>query len=67
MLLASGKADIWIENAAQAWDLAPLKILFDEAGVLFRNFNGGSSIYGGDCIAYVPALESAASELLEGG
>lgn len=66
-LLASGKADVWIENSAQAWDLAPLKILFDEAGVCFRNLDGGSSIYGGDCIAYTPALEPAIGKLLAGG
>lgn len=63
-LLASGRAEVWIENTAQAWDLAPLKILFDEAGIRFRNFDGGSSIYGGNCVAYVPALEPIVDQLL---
>lgn len=64
VLLASGKVDVWIENTAQAWDLAPLKILFDEAGVRFRDFQGGSGIYGGNCAAYVPALEPVVKQLI---
>jgi histidinol-phosphatase len=63
-LLASGRAEVWIENTAQAWDLAPLKILFEEAGIRFRNFDGGASIYGGNCVAFVPALESVVDQLL---
>ncbi|HYZ83506.1 MAG TPA: inositol monophosphatase [Bryobacteraceae bacterium] len=66
ILLASGRADVWVENTAQAWDLAPLKILFDEAGVRFRNFDGGQSIYGGNCVAYTPALEAVVEDLLQG-
>lgn len=65
VMLASGRADIWVEPKANAWDLAPFKILFEEAGVRFRNFDGGSSIYGGNCLAYTPGLEAAARELLD--
>ncbi|HYP12809.1 MAG TPA: inositol monophosphatase family protein [Bryobacteraceae bacterium] len=64
VLLASGFVDLWIEPYAQAWDLAPLKIIFDEVGVRFCNFDGGSSIYGGNGIAFVPALEPAVRSLL---
>lgn len=64
MMLAAGHADVWIEPHAQAWDLAPLKILFEEAGARFRNFDGGSSIYGGSAAAFVPALEPAVRQLL---
>jgi histidinol-phosphatase len=64
VLVASGRADIWIENTAQAWDLAPLRVLFSEAGVVFRNFDGGDSIYGGNCAAYTPAMESVVEQLI---
>jgi histidinol phosphatase-like enzyme (inositol monophosphatase family) len=64
MLVASGKAEIWIEPHAKAWDLAPLKVILEEAGARFLNFDGGSSIYGGNCVACVPALEPAVRELL---
>jgi fructose-1,6-bisphosphatase/inositol monophosphatase family enzyme len=64
MMLAAGQADFWIENTAKAWDLAPLKVILEEAGALFRNSNGADSIYGGDCLAFVPALESEALSLM---
>jgi histidinol-phosphatase len=64
MMVAAGQADFWIENVAKAWDLAPLKVILEEAGAVFRNSDGGDSIYGGDCFAYVPALEPEARRLL---
>jgi len=58
MLLASGRAEAWLEPQAEPWDLAPLKVITEEAGAVFFNFNGGSSIYGGNCAVCVPALEA---------
>ena len=57
MLVASGRADAWIEPTAEPWDLAALKVILDEAGARFFNFDGGASIYGGNCIACTPGLE----------
>lgn len=57
MLLASGRAEAWIEPRAAPWDLAPLKVITEEAGAVFFNFDGGRSIYGGNCAVSVPALE----------
>lgn len=64
MMVASGKAEFWLEPVAQAWDLAPLKIIIEEAGGRFLNFDGGSSIRGGNGLAFVPALEPAVRQLL---
>jgi histidinol phosphatase-like enzyme (inositol monophosphatase family) len=58
MLVASGSAEAWIEPVAQPWDLAPLKVITEEAGGRFFNFDGGNSIYAGDCVTCVPALET---------
>ncbi len=58
MMVASGQAEIWIEPAASPWDFAVPKIIVEEAGGIFRNFDGGSSIYAGNGIALVPALAS---------
>jgi histidinol phosphatase-like enzyme (inositol monophosphatase family) len=66
MMLCSGHAEVWIENTAKAWDLAALKIIAEESGARFLNFDGGSSIYGGNAMIFVPPLESAARELLDG-
>jgi histidinol phosphatase-like enzyme (inositol monophosphatase family) len=64
VMLASGFAEMWLEPSAAAWDIAPFKILFEEAGARFFNFDGGSSIYGGNCIGCVPGLEPIARDLI---
>jgi histidinol-phosphatase len=64
MLLAQGKADVWIEPNAAPWDLAPLKLLVEEAGGRFASFSGENTIYGGNAYACVPGLESYVRELL---
>lgn len=64
ILLAQGKADVWIEPNAAPWDLAPLKILIEEAGGVFRSHSGENTIYGGNAYACTPALEPAVKALL---
>lgn len=64
MMVASGQAEVWIEPVAAAWDFAPLKIIAEEAGGRFLNFDGGSTIYAGNCIVCTPALESEVLKLL---
>jgi histidinol phosphatase-like enzyme (inositol monophosphatase family) len=64
MLLAQGKADVWIEPNAAPWDLAPLKLLVEEAGGRFASFTGENTIYGGNAYACVPGLEPYVRELL---
>lgn len=66
MLLASGRADAWIEPRAAAWDLAPLKVIIEEAGGVFFNFDGGSSIYGGNGAACAPGLEAELRRFITG-
>ena len=56
-MVVSGRAEVWFELAAEAWDLAPLKILAEEAGARFFNFDGGRSIHGGNAVICVPFLE----------
>ena len=56
MMVASGRAEIWMEPAAKAWDLAPMKVIVEEAGGRFFNYDGGASIYGGDCICCNAAI-----------
>ena len=57
MMVASGQVEIWIEPHASAWDFAPLKIIVEEAGGRFLNFDGGSNIYAGNCVVCAPAFE----------
>lgn len=65
MLVASGQAEIWIEPKAAAWDLAPLKIVVQEAGGRFFNFDGRSSIYAGNCVTCAPGLETNVRSFLQ--
>lgn len=58
MMVASGQAEVWIEPRAAPWDFAPLKVIVEEAGGRFLNFDGGSSIYAGNCMVCAPGLES---------
>jgi fructose-1,6-bisphosphatase/inositol monophosphatase family enzyme len=65
MLLAQGQTDVWIEPNAAPWDLAPLKLLIEEAGGTFASFEGENTIYGGNAYACVPGLEPYVKELLD--
>jgi histidinol phosphatase-like enzyme (inositol monophosphatase family) len=56
-LVVSGRAEAWIELAAKPWDLAPFKVIAEEAGARFFNFDGGSSIRGGNAVICAPFLE----------
>jgi fructose-1,6-bisphosphatase/inositol monophosphatase family enzyme len=50
--------------SGKAWDFAPLKIIAEEAGARFFNFDGGSSIYGGNCVICAPGMESMARKFV---
>jgi len=58
MCVAAGRAEVWIEGEAKPWDFAALKVIAEEAGAQFFNFDGGSSIYTGNCVITVPSLEA---------
>ena len=64
LMVARGQAEIWIETSGKPWDFAPLKIVAEESGARFFNFDGKSSIYGGNCVVCAPALEEAVWRLL---
>jgi histidinol-phosphatase len=56
MLVASGVADAWLEAKCKPWDLAPLRIICQEAGCVTFDFNGEDTIYGDNYVISVPAL-----------
>jgi fructose-1,6-bisphosphatase/inositol monophosphatase family enzyme len=64
MLVAAGSAEAWIEPTAAPWDLAPLKVIAEEAGARFFSFDGGAGIYGGNAVICVPALETTLRRLV---
>jgi histidinol-phosphatase len=56
VLVASGRADAWMDAQAKPWDLAPLKIIAQEAGCVTFDFDGNDTIYGGNYVICTPAL-----------
>jgi histidinol-phosphatase len=50
-LVASGKAEIYVETDLKPWDAAAVKILVEEAGGRLTDFNGRPTIYGGSVLA----------------
>lgn len=45
-----GKAEAHLEVGLKPWDLAPMKIIVEEAGGAFSDLDGGKSIYTGSCL-----------------
>ena len=64
MLVIQGRADAWIEPDAAPWDLAPWKILVEEAGGRFASLDGQNTIYGGNAYACTPGLEPVIQQFL---
>ena len=60
LLVAQGQADLWIELTGKPWDFAPLKIIAEEAGACYFDFQGRDTIYGGNCVICAPGLEEEA-------
>ncbi|MCS7024618.1 MAG: hypothetical protein NZV14_07435 [Bryobacteraceae bacterium] len=66
MLVAGGHGEIWVEPSAKPWDLAPIQVIVEEAGGKFFNFQGGRSIYAGNCVVCSPGLEQEVRQFLRG-
>lgn len=69
-LVAEGKAEIYAEiyggaSGLKPWDLAPCKILVEEAGGVFTDLAGRSTIYTGSALATNGHLHEAAIGLLQ--
>ena len=68
-LVAEGKAEIYVEiygetSGLKPWDLAPCKILVEEAGGIFTDLAGRPTIYTGSALATNGHLHEAALALL---
>ena len=65
-LLAQGAAEIYAEVDLKPWDLAPCKIVIEEAGGRFTDFSGAPTIYNGTALATNGRLHDAVVALLRG-
>ncbi len=60
MLVAEGAAEIALDPAVEIWDLAPIKVIVEEAGGRFTDFNGIDRISGGSGLASNGMVHDAA-------
>ena len=65
-LVAEGKAEMYIEVDLKPWDLAPCKIVVEEAGGRFTDLAGTPTIYSGNALATNGSLHDTALALLAG-
>jgi histidinol-phosphatase len=57
-MLLSGRADAWLEAGVRVWDLAPTKILVEEAGGVFTDLAGVATVESGSAVAANPTLQA---------
>ncbi len=62
--VAEGKAEIYLETDLKPWDLAPCKLLVEEAGGRFTDFAGRPTIYSGNALATNGRVHDAVLALL---
>ncbi len=55
-MLLSGRAEAWLEAGVKIWDIAPSKVLIEEAGGRFTSFDGDASIEKGTAVGTNGAL-----------
>jgi histidinol-phosphatase len=66
VLVAQGSGELMVEQGCHAWDLAALKVIVEEAGGRFTDWDGGSDIFRPDVIASNGRLHEVARGLLRG-
>lgn len=67
ILVATGRADIMVDNAVSAWDVAALMPIITEAGGVLTDWKGNATAFGGDAIATNAALSKQVLHIMSGG
>lgn len=64
LLVATGRAEVMLDDRMNPWDAAALFPIINEAGGVFTDWRGRATAFGGDSIATNSALASTVRELL---
>jgi histidinol-phosphatase len=64
VLVAQGSVDLMVEHGVHIWDVAGLKVLVEEAGGRFTDWDGGATIDRPDVVASNGLIHDAALEVL---
>lgn len=66
LLVAQGAGEFMVEHGVHAWDVAALKVIVEEAGGRFTDWNGNPTIHTPDCLASNGLMHDAVLEILRG-
>jgi fructose-1,6-bisphosphatase/inositol monophosphatase family enzyme len=64
LLVATGRAEVMVDDRMHPWDAAPLLPIITEAGGAFTDWRGQRSAFGGDTIATNAALAALVRGIL---
>jgi histidinol-phosphatase len=64
VLLAQGSCDLMVDYGVHIWDIAGLKVIVEEAGGRFTDWEGGADLGRPDCVATNGKLHERALSLL---
>ena len=64
LMLATGRADIMVDDLMNPWDAAAVQVVIEEAGGKFSDFRNRPTAFGGDSIATNGALDAIVRDIL---
>ncbi len=64
LLLATGRADVMVDDLMNPWDAAAVQVVIEEAGGVFSDFRNRPTAFGGDSIATTAVLDGAVRDIL---
>ena len=64
VMLARGRADIWLSGSGMEWDYAPARVIAQELGARYITRDGTGRIDARHCLICPPALEGQLREIL---
>jgi fructose-1,6-bisphosphatase/inositol monophosphatase family enzyme len=64
LMLATGRADIMVDDQMNPWDAAAVQVVIEEAGGRFSDFCNRPTAFGGDSIATNGALDAVVRDIL---
>lgn len=59
LLVATGRAEVMVDDIVNPWDAAALKPIIEEAGGVFTDWKGAHTAFGGDLIATNAVISNA--------